>query len=322
VTRLAHRLARVLPIAVLAALAIPAAASAARAPSAITKRANEISTAGARLNAGINPHGQATTFRFEYGTSTAYGNQTGLHGAGNGTKAIRVSAAVSHLTPGTTYHFRIMATSKAGTSFGGDLTFTTTEHAPQVTLTASPSTVIFGRGTLLSGNLTGSRVANRPVVLEQRGAPFKSGFHTVGSPKLTDATGAFGFGIFPILAPVQYRVRTGDNPRGTSSPVTIQVASRVRTDVSSRLVRAHHHVLFSGTVHPAQDGTPFAIQRRRAGLWTTVAGGRLTHNDGSSSQFGIRVSVAHTSFYRVYVRTSGNGFVAGVGRTIHIRIRH
>ena len=39
---------------------------------------------------------------------------------------LAASASVSGLTPGTTYHFRMVAVSDAGTRYGLDMTFTTT----------------------------------------------------------------------------------------------------------------------------------------------------------------------------------------------------
>jgi hypothetical protein len=46
----------------------------------------------------VNPNGQATTWYFEYGTSTSYGSKTTDKNAGSGTSAVDVSAG-SGLTP-------------------------------------------------------------------------------------------------------------------------------------------------------------------------------------------------------------------------------
>ena len=52
--------------------------------------------------------------------------------AGSGARATNVSLGVSGLKSGTTYHFRLVATSDAGTRNGADQTFTTTTSAPTV----------------------------------------------------------------------------------------------------------------------------------------------------------------------------------------------
>jgi hypothetical protein len=52
------------------------------------------------------------------------------HNPGSGTSAVPVSAALSGLTPNTTYHFRVLASNGGGTSNGIDQTFTTLPSPP------------------------------------------------------------------------------------------------------------------------------------------------------------------------------------------------
>jgi phosphodiesterase/alkaline phosphatase D-like protein len=103
-------------------------------PSATTSAATSVGATGARLNARINPNGRPTTYVFEYGTSTSYGSKTSSASAGNGTSTISVSRSISSLKAGTLYHFRVVATSDAGTTLGADLTF----------LTQAPPSVVTG----------------------------------------------------------------------------------------------------------------------------------------------------------------------------------
>jgi hypothetical protein len=48
--------------------------------------------------------------------NTSYGSWTSSRSAGSATGAQPVSITVSNLTPGTTYHFRLIASNSAGTS--------------------------------------------------------------------------------------------------------------------------------------------------------------------------------------------------------------
>jgi hypothetical protein len=73
----------------------------------------------------VNAKGQETTYYFEYGETTAYDNATPEQIAGAGIDAVEVSAMLTDLQPATTYHFRIVATNKAGTTQGDDRIFTT-----------------------------------------------------------------------------------------------------------------------------------------------------------------------------------------------------
>jgi hypothetical protein len=88
----------------------------------------------ATLSGAIDPHGWDTSYLFEYGTSTSYGQswptvQVDM-GALEGSQPVVVN--VPNLLPGTTYHYRLVATNGGGTSYGQDMTFTTGEYPAQV----------------------------------------------------------------------------------------------------------------------------------------------------------------------------------------------
>src|SRR5205814_972816 len=94
-------------------------------PAAVTGSATNLSATSATLDGSVNPNGRSTTWHFEFGTSTSYGTATATKGAGSGTSSTNVSAALAGLTPGTTYHYRLVATNASGTTAGADRTFTT-----------------------------------------------------------------------------------------------------------------------------------------------------------------------------------------------------
>ncbi|MBV8930715.1 MAG: hypothetical protein JO152_16460, partial [Mycobacteriaceae bacterium] len=58
----------------------------------------------AQLQGGVYPNGADTTYWWEYGTSTAYGQQTPVSDIGSGTRPITVSGALAGLQAATTYH--------------------------------------------------------------------------------------------------------------------------------------------------------------------------------------------------------------------------
>lgn len=94
-------------------------------PVATTQGHSGVTPTSATVKGSVNPHGVATTYHFEYGTSSAYGETTSSKSAGSSQTAQNVSAHLTGLRPGTTYHYRVVATSSAGTSTGADRTFTT-----------------------------------------------------------------------------------------------------------------------------------------------------------------------------------------------------
>ncbi len=94
---------------------------------AITKPASGVGTTEATLNGTVNPEGTETKYRFEYGTTTAYGTNVPVPdaNAGAGRKNIEAGNAIKGLTTKTTYHFRLVATNATGTMNGLDMTFKT-----------------------------------------------------------------------------------------------------------------------------------------------------------------------------------------------------
>jgi hypothetical protein len=101
-------------------------------PEVTTGVAGDITDTTATLNGSIDPNGRQTSYYFEYGTTTAYGSRAPVPDgdAGSGTALENVSAPISGLSPSTTYHFRLVAVSSAGTTEGADRTFTTTPLPP------------------------------------------------------------------------------------------------------------------------------------------------------------------------------------------------
>src|SRR3989449_6522846 len=98
--------------------AVAGEATAASAPTAITGPVSAVGSTSATVTGTVNPNGQATTWYFEYGTSTSYGSKTSTMNAGSGTSNVDASATLSGLAPGTTYHYRLVAPTIAGTNPG------------------------------------------------------------------------------------------------------------------------------------------------------------------------------------------------------------
>ncbi len=85
----------------------------------------------ASLNASVmNPDVFGGTVSFQYGTSTAYGTTTASQAIAAGRASTPYGASLSGLAPGTTYHFRVVATNPDGTTFGPDEQFTTASPPP------------------------------------------------------------------------------------------------------------------------------------------------------------------------------------------------
>ncbi len=102
------------------------------APSISGMLAEEIEETQAKLTGFINPNNQPTTYHFEWGTDTSYGNRVPVEAeadAGSGGEAVKVSTDLSGLKGGTIYHFRLVAESATGATEGPDHQFSTLNAA-------------------------------------------------------------------------------------------------------------------------------------------------------------------------------------------------
>jgi hypothetical protein len=105
--------------------------TAATGPLVILFGAGPVHSTTADLNGQVNPKGSSTVYWFEWGTADCEANPcTSIPAeqdasAGNGTSALFVTRHLTGLTPGTTYHFRLIAKNASATTEGPDTTFTT-----------------------------------------------------------------------------------------------------------------------------------------------------------------------------------------------------
>jgi RHS repeat-associated protein len=189
-------------------------------PNVATEAAWGVTEHEANLKGSINPNGNATTYQFEYGPTTSYGTKVpaSLESVGSGTTVVSVSKAITGLSEGATYHFRIVATNAAGTVNGSDRTLKTT-HPPQTTITSATPTYTSHEeppiefdssqsGSTFKCSLDESEVPTKsctsPYTLPDH---FDEGWHTVvvaainseGQMDPTPAKWAFNTGSYPTI---------------------------------------------------------------------------------------------------------------------------
>jgi hypothetical protein len=98
-------------IAGAAMLAAPVIALAATPPTVATSSPDTtlITDTYALLSGSVNPKGTATSYFFQWGTTTDYGQATPVTSASNGTADVPVDVSLDGLQPSTTYHYRLVA---------------------------------------------------------------------------------------------------------------------------------------------------------------------------------------------------------------------
>lgn len=109
------------------------------APAGETGEASNLTATGATLNGTVNPNGQAGTVWFEWGEAPelAAFSTTPTQPLSAGTVNQAVSADLVGLTPGTTYYYRVAATTAGGEAVGAIESFSTQLLPTATTLLAT-----------------------------------------------------------------------------------------------------------------------------------------------------------------------------------------
>ncbi|WCB96763.1 hypothetical protein DSM104299_05531 [Baekduia alba] len=298
-----------------------AAAMAATAPVVTTGGTSNLAQQTVTLAGTVDPNGADTKVLFQYGTTNRYGSGTAEQTvSGDGRRSITVD--VSGLAPATTYHYRFIATNAKGLDNGADRTFKTKAQPLGVTLNATPNPLAPGATTTLAGQLTGTGNGGRQIVLQTNPFPYTQGFKPYGNKLITDAAGNFTFPGVPIAVNTQVRVALPDKPSVVSPIVVVSVAVRISTHLGAHTVTRGHQLTFSGTVKPAVDGTPIAIQKLNSKKhWVTIAGTAARHSSSGQSTYSKHVKISRGGKYRVYAGVANGMYVPSTGSTVTIHTK-
>ncbi len=101
-------------------------------PQVLPLDASPVAATTAKLRGYVNPDNAPTSYYYEWGETTSYGNQGPADTTpfiGSGGQALPAPVTISGLQPETTYHFRLVASSPVGTTHGPDREFTTLSPA-------------------------------------------------------------------------------------------------------------------------------------------------------------------------------------------------
>lgn len=132
-------------------------------PTGTTSAADSITATGARLKGTVNPNGASvSTCRFDYGTTTEYGQTIACSTTPTGTSPSPVAAEVSGLSGDTTYHYRLVVITDTGTATGNDNSFKTTAPTVPPTGSTAAATNVGDRSATLNASVNphGSAVSD------------------------------------------------------------------------------------------------------------------------------------------------------------------
>ncbi len=130
-----------------------------------TGQASGVAQGAATLMGTVDTRGLETGYEFDLGVDTSYGTRI-FGDAGSEPGSQTFVASLQGLMPGTTYHYRVLATNGFGTTYGADQTFTTATYPSSALvasgappLLATPLLAPAGKAPAGGASATGVRVA-------------------------------------------------------------------------------------------------------------------------------------------------------------------
>ena len=278
-------------------------------PSATTQAASPITTSSAQLNSYVNPNGASTTIYYQYGLTTSYGSTT-ISG-GIGTTAGNYGTTISGLSANTTYHFRIVAYNSGGTSYGGDLTFTTSATAP--TATTQAATLITSTSAQLNSYVNPNGAST--TIYYQYGLTTSYGSTTMSGGIGTTA-GNYGTTASSLTPNTTYHFRiVAYNGGGTSygsdlTFTTAATAPSATTQAATAIISTSAQL--NSYVDPSGASTTIYFQY---GLTTSYGSTTISGNIGTTAgNYGTTASglVPNTTYhFRIVASNSGGTSYGG-----------
>nr|WP_230678909.1 T9SS type A sorting domain-containing protein [Hymenobacter properus] len=303
---------------------------AAQAPTVSTTAVTTFSytTATAPGNISSN-NGASITERGVY-----YSTTPGIVATGGGTKQAAGTAAsgtysvsLTGLTPGTTYYVAAYAINSVGTSFGGEVSFTTPALTSPTLTTAAVSSITQTTATA-GGNVTadgGASVTDRGVVYSTTTGPTTATGVTVAAGTPT-GTGSFTASLTGLTAATTYFVRAyATNSVGTSygpevtfttlAPTATITTGTVSPTPVCATTASNVTVAFTTTNNPT--GTFTAQLSNASGTFATTPPTLATVSSTASSlTVTIPAGTASGTGYRIRVVTPSTTGAASTAFTI------
>jgi hypothetical protein len=156
---------------------------AANAPTAEVLSASSITSSSATLEGFVYANGASTTAVFDYSTSSSFSTFTTVTAAESPlSENGYVTAAISGLSPGTTYYVRIRVTNTFGSSTSSSGSFTSAATAPSATIGTANGASSNGTTATVGGTVSWNGASSAVVVQYSTNSGFSSFTEVAASP--------------------------------------------------------------------------------------------------------------------------------------------
>jgi len=273
-------------------------------PAATTSAATNVTGISASLNGTHITRGISGTAYFQYSTSSTFATSTTVGSAtATSSSATSKTQAITGLIPATTYYFRIVVTTAAGTTYGSTLNFTTS--TPAATTTAA--TNVTGISASLNGTYN-TQGYSGTVQFEYGTSSTLATYTTVNATTLTSSAATDrSYSLTGLVPGTTYYYRLVEIVNGTryagsivsfttTAPAATTTAATSVTGISASLNGTYNTQGYAGTVQ-FEYGTDSGLSS-----YTTVNATTLTSSSATSRTFSLTgLTPATTYYYRLVI---------------------
>lgn len=270
------------------------------------------------LRGAVNPSGAATTFSIDYGPTSDYGMSSTPMVLPASFGQQPVSATLSGLAPGTTYHYSINATNTNGSAATQDATFTTPPLSPTVSSgpvgTVTATTADF-TATIDSGNGATTWAVQYGPTMKYGSSSLVQHLAADTSPAAVALTVA---GLTPVTG-YHARLMVSNSAGTVYGPdrtfKTMPVVPTTTTNAATRITAIS--ATLNGSVNPGGGSTSYHFQY---GPTTSYGSTTPNHSAGSgklpvSVSDGISHLLGNGTYHARLVSTNASGTTNGADIT-------
>jgi len=299
-------------------------------PSVTTTGFSDVTTNLATLYGNLTSLGTASpvTVSFQYATDAYYTGNGNTYNSETTPQAMTATGPYNSpthtLLPGTTYHFRAKALGD-GTSYGSDMTFTTTTTPPSVI--TQPATNIAFNSATLNGNLTSlGTAASGNVSFQWTTDAYYTGYgntydsETSPAQTMTDP-GNFTFNLSTLSSGTTYHFRAkavgqgtsyGNDTTFTTNSTPPSVATNAATNVTNNSATLNGNLTSMGTATSINVSFQWATDAYYTSQGNTYANETTAQAMGATGSFSTPLSsLSGATTYHFRAKAVGQGTAYG-----------
>lgn len=248
-------------------------------PTLATGSATNVTLSSATLNGTVNANGLSTTVWFNYGISRGSYTGTSTTQSVSGLSDTSVSIGISGLSLSTTYYYRIAAQNSAGTTYGNEISFTTSDASKPTGSVNINSGALYTNSTTVTLNLSATDNAGVTGYYSSTSSTTPSvstsGWTSINSTTsyTADVSYTLSIGDGSKAVYVWYKDNSGDVSNAASDEITLDTAAP--TIIITMPTSSSTYTTTNSTM--SMDGTAFDNASGISGVtWSNSKGGNGT----------------------------------------------